>query len=485
MMICPMISDMHPEKFGYMHTPNFNAFMRDSLVLDNSHVQQAVCSPSRTSILFGRRPDTTHVYDLYDNTREVGCANCMTIPGLFSEAGYFTVGMGKIFHDGHASNNQDPQSWSDPAYAGDNFFLGTDIYAGLGSWKSVDEKATGLCQDSEVREHAVSWLRNLTNRQSSQPWFLAVGFRKPHLSFAAPQEFYDLYNVNETKLASNPFAPWDMPAIAYASFELQGQPDVKATGFTGQINETLVDWKALEEVRGYQAGVSYTDHNIGVILDELKALGHWNNTVIIFWGDHGWKLGQHGAWAKHTNFHDDTNTPVMLRVPGVTDGGVKSHALVEHVDIMATLLEAVGLAALPTCPQKEPWLTSHCTEGQSFLRLASQPAAPWKNASYSQFPRGGMMNPPYMGYSMNTDQNLRFTAWVDFNSRSNTTTFSMQGRKCGFELYNHSTDPDENYNLAYQGEYKDKVAEMFEQLKRGWRATASKMQPVRPETYVI
>jgi len=116
--------------------------------------------------------------------------------------------------------------------------------------------------------------------------------------------------------------------------------------------------------------------------------------------------------------------------------------------------------------------------------LAAQPDAAWKNASYSQYPRGGM-NPPYMGYSMNTDQNLRFTAWVDFNSRSNTTTFSMQGTKCGFELYNHSTDPDENYNLAYRGEYKDKVAELFDQLKQGWRATAIKMQPVWPETYVI
>ena len=100
---------------------------------------------------------------------------------------------------------------------------------------------------------------------------MAVGFRKPHLSFAAPQEFYDLYDVNDTKLATNPSAPWDMPSIAYASYELQNYKDVAATGFKGQINETLVDWKAKQEVRGYQAGVSYTDHNIGVVLNELKA----------------------------------------------------------------------------------------------------------------------------------------------------------------------------------------------------------------------
>jgi len=269
-----------------------------------------------------------------------------------------------------------------------------------------------------------------------------------------------------------------MPPIAYASYELQNYEDVKRTGFTGKINETLADWKARQEVHAYQAGVSYTDHNVGVVLKELKRLGHWDDTVIVFWGDHGWKLGQHGAWAKHTNFFEDTNTPVMLRVPGLTDGGIRSDALVEHVDIMATLLDAAGLDALPTCPEKQPWLTSHCTEGQSFLRLASEPTALWKNASYSQYPRGGSLFPwkaTIMGYSMNTNKKRRFTAWVDFNPTSNTTEFTTHGKDCGFELYDHTTDPDENYNLAYRQEHKDEVRELFEQLKLGWRATVSEM----------
>jgi iduronate 2-sulfatase len=261
-----------------------------------------------------------------------------------------------------------------------------------------------------------------------------------------------------------------MPAIAYASYELQNFPDVAATGFKGGVNETLVDWKAREEVRGYQAGVSYTDHNIGVVLKELKRLGQWDNTIIMFWGDHGWKLGQHGAWAKHTNFHCDTNTPVMLRVPGLTDGGMRSHALVEHVDIMATLLDAAGLDPLPTCPHEKPWLTSHCTEGRSFLQLTSNPNTAWKNASYSQYPRGGDKD-PYMGYSMNTDKNLRFTAWVDFDQTSNKTSFTMKGKECGFELYDHTTDPDENYNLAYRSKYRERVQDLFAKLKAGWRAT--------------
>jgi len=323
----------------------------------------------------------------------------------------------------------------------------------------------------KVRDHAVSWLRNLSKSDGDQPWFVAVGFRKPHLSFASPRRFFDLYPANQTRLVDNPYAPTDMPEIAYASYELQNFPDVEATGFKGQINETLVDWKAKEEVRAYQAGVSYTDYNIGVVLDELKALGHWNDTIIVFWGDHGYKLGHHGAWCKHTNFQTDTNTPLMIRIPGLTDGGMKSNALVEHVDIMATLVEAAGLEKVQTCPENKPWTVRRCTEGQSFLKLFENPNAAWKNASYSQYPRGGTKN-PYMGYSMTTDKNLRFTAWVDFDGHTNTTTFSMHGSKCGFELYDHKTDPAENVNLAYRSEHKQTVDKLFAQLKAGWRATA-------------
>ena len=150
----PMIKALDPQRYGYMHTPNLDALTKDALVLTNSHVQQAVCSPSRTSLLFGRRPDTTKIYDLQTNTRDVGCKDCVTIPGLFTEAGYFTVGMGKIFHDGTASNFSDPQSWSDvngtTTYK--NYFMGEDHYR-FKSWVEVDEDKTGQCQDSQVRAY--------------------------------------------------------------------------------------------------------------------------------------------------------------------------------------------------------------------------------------------------------------------------------------------------------------------------------------------
>lgn len=501
----PMISRWPGGAYSYMQTPNLDAFLDDALLLTNSHVQQAVCGPSRASLLFGRRPGTTHVTDLYNNPREVGCADCLTIPGLFKEAGYFTLGMGKIFHDGHASNNQDPQSWTDVngTTTGENWFMGTspcepadaywlehatasedDIdaaeFSPSHSWNAVDENVTGLCRDSQVREHGLLWIRRLAAARRAaaragdapQPFFLAVGFRKPHLPFVAPQRFFDLYDPELTALAPNPFAPSDMPPVAYASYELQNYGDVAALNFSGHINETLPDWKALELVRAYQAALSYTDSNFGALLDALKAEQLWNSTVVCFWGDHGWKLGHHGAWAKHTNFEEDTLSPVLLRIPRVTDGlGLVSDALVEHVDLMATLVEVAGLPAVPVCPEDEPWQTSRCTEGLSLLPLVSNPARPWKNASYSLYPRGG--DPPsIMGYSMRM-ATLRFTAWVDFDATHNMTEWTMLSAKCGFELYNLTSDPLENTNLAYQQQHLASVQRHFGQLRAGWRATAS------------
>jgi iduronate 2-sulfatase len=264
-----------------------------------------------------------------------------------------------------------------------------------------------------------------------------------------------------------------MPAIAYASYELQSYADVNALNFTGQINETLDDDKAAELVRAYKACLSYTDHNVGAVLGELKKLGQWESTIVIFWGDHGWKLGHHGAWAKHTNWREDTNSPMMLRIPGKTDGGVRSNALVDHVDVMATLVEAAGLAPLETCPEQEPWLVPRCTEGTSFLPLVASPERAWKNASFSQYQRRSDI----MGYSM-TLADSRFTAWAHFDASTNTTDLSVDCAKCGLELYDHVADPLENVNLAYRKEHQAIVRERLAQLKAGWRATASGLSEV-------
>jgi len=476
----PLISGLNPEA-AHMHTPHLNAFLKESLVLTNSHAQQALCAPSRASVLFGRRPDTMHVWNAEDTgNMRAYCKTCKTIPQMFKDAGYYTIGMGKVFDDGGGGEvlpdtvQQDKESWSDSSFAGENWFYGeptesdprTPAYS---AWEIVDESETGPLQDSQVRDHAVKWLRTLAERNTTKPWFIAVGFRKPHLPFVCPDEFYNLYDIKNITLADNSFAPRDMPPIAWPPVhEIRMYDEIKDSGYTAAINETMPTGKAKELVRGYQACVSYHDYNVGTVLNELKALGHWEDTIILFWSDHGYKLGEHGGWAKSMNFHLDTSAPIILRVPGLTDGGVVSDALVEHVDLMSTLLDAAGFNPPAICSENHSWRFTHCTEGRSFLKLASNPAATWKNSSFSQVDRSSLQ---YMGYSMNTNTKLRFTAWVDFDNVALTTNFSMTGEGCGFELYNHSTDPHENDNLAYRSGYSILVQELFQQLKLGWRAT--------------
>ena len=170
---------------------------------------------------------------------------------------------------------------------------------------------------------------------------------------------------------------------------------------------------------------------------------------------------------------------MLLRIPGLTDGGLVSHALVEHVDIMATLIEAAGLPPVPVCPVAKPWKTALCTEGTSMMPLIKNPTRAWTNASYSQYPRKGSP-PKIMGYSMRLVE-VRFTAWVDFDGIRNETAWTMDQKDCGFELYNLTADPLENHNLAYHDGMQQKVKMHFEQLKAGWRATASAL-PTRGET---
>lgn len=473
----PMIAAMEPERFGFMQTPHLDALANDSLVLRQSHVQQAVCGPSRTSFLTGRRPDTSHTYDLDTYFRDVGCAGCQTIPQLFINEGYRTWGIGKVFHPGKESggNQTDWPSWTEEPFYGEDWWASNESSPAYDqSWYSISEaeEQAVSTQDGQLLDYALDVLTNVTG--DDDPWFVAVGFHKPHLSLTVPQRFFDLYPNDTIELASNSYAPGGMPPVAYASWELQNFDDVAATGFSGSINDSLVDWKALEVVRAYQAAVSFTDSNVGQLVQRLKDRGAFDDTIVLLVGDHGFKLGEHGAWCKHTNFDIDTTSPVMLRVPGVTDGGVMTQALVEHVDIMPTLAEVAGLAPVELCPEDQPWLTARCAEGVSFLPLIqaeSNLLDSWKNASFSQYPRDASSDAPIMGYSMTTSKSMRFTAWVDFSYDTNTTDWGMTASRCGLELYNHTNDPDENSNLAYHSDMADIVDEHFEMLKAGWRGS--------------
>jgi len=304
-----------------MSTPHIDALIQKSLFLRRAQVQQAVCSPTRTSLLTSRYPDTTRVWDLYSYFRDVG-GNFTTLPQLFREQGYLTTGGGKIFHPGHASGggvghgsgDDSLYSWSTPFFHAPSasYWGPAGACSGCGnSWISVSpaaERAVAL-PDTQIAQNAIASLANFSRegvgrrRAGSRPFFLAAGFHKPHLPFVAPQHFFERYPLDEIELPTDQQPPMGMPRVAWSDWgELRNYADIAALHVEGKPGQTLPRLVTKELRRAYYAAVSFTDHNVGLVVSALEAHGYANNTVVSFWGDHGWQLGEHGEWCKHTNF---------------------------------------------------------------------------------------------------------------------------------------------------------------------------------------
>jgi len=461
-----------------MSTPNLDALAAKSLLLENAYVQQAICGPSRASVMTGRRPDTTHVLNLNPDFRDVG-GDFTTIPQYFKDAGYKSIGVGKIFHEGHEDNDY---SWSEDMHSETNYYR-----SGGNSWQALTdqemedepERTTAeadyaICQLEELAPDALS---------GDQPFFLAYGARKPHLPWVFPEAYLDLYPLEDIIVPENHYAPIDMPETAwYGLTELiSGYTDSEFTenDDLGNVNATLGDDKVKELRRAYYAAISYTDYELGRIIDKLDELGLAENTVIVFWGDHGWQLGEHAEWCKNTNFEVAARAPLMVHIPGVTDAGIKTAKLVEFVDIFPTIVEAAGFDPLDTCPTNSNE-TSLCTEGSSLLPLMDDPlTSDWKEAVFWQYPRGGWKEdntniPECMGYSMRTDQ-YHYTEWVqitflgDNSYEPDWETVCDSNEEFQSELYDLSTDPEENVNIVGDDDQADIVAELSTRLRAGWR----------------
>lgn len=509
-----------------LYTPNICALARDSLVLQRSQVAMATCSPSRAALLTGRHPGTTHVWDLYSYFRVVG-GNFTTIPQYFKERGYLTAGMGKIFHHGHASgkgncsvcrgDNDGSYSWTEPYFTGKPL---VDVEHER-SWMAVPKAVTEKMPlwDTQIVQHALAVLHNIGSRrregQDARRFFVAMGFHKPHLPFVFPEAYLDHYPQSAVSLPSNPFAPAGMPSIAWQSYgETRAFDDVAATGATGAIDTTLPDPLVLDLRRAYYAAVSYTDANVGLVLESLEHAGLANGTIVTFWGDHGWHLGEHGEWDKHTNFALNTHAPLFFRVPGHTDGGITSYELAETVDIFPTLAELAYGDKVPICPEHSSGVAL-CTEGVSLGPLISAPARAIKRAAFSVYARpvpndtmgaaadeSHQPRPPcdaegveagisfvprpspcldqalhgvgcVMGYSMMTrlisGSLLRYTEWVLFPGPSNGWK-PLWSRSYGTELYNHTNDPAENINVFDTVRGTAVASALSAQLHKGWRA---------------
>lgn len=446
------VDDLRPQMGCYgdplARTPNIDRLAATGLVMERAFCQQAVCSPSRTSLLTGRRPDTTRVYDLETHFRNT-IPNVVTLPQHFKQHGYHSQGMGKIYHGAL----DDAASWTVPHWMPrkPNFgpegqtlmqklrqearTAGKDVSRVRGlPWEAPEVADTDL-PDGATADHAIATLREIKDK----PFFLAVGFAKPHLPFVAPKKYWDLYSREKLPLATNPNPPKDAP-----EYSLSGWGELRA--YHGMPKQgPVTEDQARSLVHGYYASMSYMDAQLGRVLDELERLGLREKTVVIFWGDHGWELGEHGEWCKHENYETSTRASLLISAPGQAARGKKSKALVEFVDIYPTLAELCGL------PLPEG------LEGTSFKPLLQNPDRAWKRAAFSQYPRNVAKMGRGMGYTMRTER-YRLVEWTLPNSDLRE-----------YELYDHQSDPGENANLAKQPEYAALVKQLAEQLHRGWK----------------
>jgi arylsulfatase A-like enzyme len=296
--------------------------------------------------------------------------------------------------------------------------------------------------DGALAEMAVKALGEMAKK--NQPFWLGVGFVRPHLPFVAPKKYWDLYDPAKIELAPNPFRAKDAPEFAVLpGGEMRAYQNIPA----GPIPDDL----ARPLKHGYYAAISYMDAQLGKVLDELDRLKLRDNTIVVLWGDHGWKLGEHGAWCKHSNVENDTRAPLIVSAPGFKTTGKHSASLVEFVDLYPTLAELAGL------PQP-----AHL-EGTSLVSVLRNPAKAVKSAAFSQYPRphNGQR---LMGYSMRTER-YRFTRWVERNDHS---------KIAATELYDLQTDPQENVNIAGDPKQAALVAKLTAQWEQGWRGAKLK-----------
>lgn len=465
-----------------MVTPNIDALCDKSLVLLRSQVAMATCSPSRTAMLTGRHVGRTHVWDLYSYFRNV-TGNLTTIPQYFKEKNYKTKGMGKIFHPGVASGatsgskypckvcqgeDDGNYSWSEPYFHAISP-LDNDKEA---SWIAVPSNVTEKTplQDTLIADEAVRSLGEFA-KDKENPFFLAVGFHKPHLPFVFPERFLEMYPENEIRLPENNYAPYDMPEIAWQNFgETRGYQDIAALHATGAPNTSLPNATILELRRAYYSAVSYTDYNIGRVMKSLSDNGLDDSTIILFWGDHGWTLGEHSEFDKHTNWNIATHAPVMLHVPGLTDHGIRTYQVTETVDIFPSLVDFALQETIPSCSENESMMLT-CTDGKSVRPLIDNPDSALKLSALSAYDRGipkdfeaaaaaasagpkmsncllGHGNGCAMGYSMLTHldgHEIRYTEWVHYPGPSKNFKPDWS-TNYGTEFYNHTESPGENVN---------------------------------------
>jgi iduronate 2-sulfatase len=450
-----MADDFRPEIACYGSaalTPNLDRLAARSLTFRRAYCQQAVCNPSRSSLLTGRRPDSLRIWNNSVHFRERN-PDIQTLPLWFRSHGYHTRCIGKIFHNWHTKVQGDPQSWSTPEFLhfanhGDdrplvdgplppNFANTTSGfgYSGPGICECRDVPDAAY-YDGRVAEEAVKAIRDLPD----QPFFLAVGFWKPHAHFNAPKKYWDLYDRSKLPKLLNA-RPTDAPSVAF-------HQSTEVLGPAG--NQKIPSPEQAAEMRhGYFANISFMDAQLGKVLDALDASPAAASTIIVFLSDHGYHIGEHSLWGKTSNFEYDARVPLMIHAPGLKFPGRQTDAIAELIDLFPTLNELAGL------PQPA------ALEGHSLATTLEQPDSPGKTAAFTQHPRPAYYDrsptgtPTSMGYSIRTPL-ARYTEWRDWKTAAITDQ----------ELYLASDQPAETQNQAHNPKHlqlRNSLAELLHQ----------------------
>ena len=444
------VDDLRPQLRCYgveqVHSPNIDRLASQSLLFERAYCMVPTCGASRASLMTSIRPApkrfVTHL-----TYAEKDAPGIVTLNTQLRRNGYQTLSNGKVFH--HPEDSA--EGWSEPAWrpgqpgigappptvkkksGGKGKPKGEEVKKGA---KDEDGKSRGRPygvsdltddeqSDGQVALKTIADLRRM--KEGGQPFFIAAGFFKPHLPFICPQKYWDLYPEGSLKLPTNYHAPKDAPEESiHNSGELRAYSGVPKTG-------RLPDAMALDLIRGYHACVSFTDAQIGRVLDELERLDLAKNTIVILWGDHGWNLAEHTLWCKHSCYETSMRVPLMIRVPGVA-AGTRTAALTELIDVYPTLCELAGVP-----------VPAH-VQGRSFVPLLKDPAQPWKTEAIGRFTNGDTLR----------TATHRFTEY----SKRDTGPFARM-------LYDHQADPGENTNISEQVGQSSVVEDLTTRLRAG------------------
>lgn len=427
-------------------TPNLDRLAARGLVFERAYCQQAVCNPSRSSFLTGLRPESTGVDDLRKYFRDTmpGGSTWITLPQHFKNNGWFCQDVGKLFHN--MGETQDRRSWSvDEAFykgthADDTVFANTPPVPGASKpdYKAPVTEAHEVpdiaYRDGQIANLASAMLRD--HPADGQPFFLAVGFWRPHLPFVAPKKYWDLYDPATIPMPDPATAPEGAPEFAlHASREIRGY---------GHVPKDR-DFSA-EEIRhyrhGYYASVSFLDARVGEILDALEEGGHADDTIVVFTSDHGFHIGEHALWGKTSNFELDARVPLLVADPRASAShGRKTEAIAELVDLYPTLAHLAGIGDDLNLR----------LEGDNLGPVIEDPDKEVKKAAFTRHQQpfyGNRKDWKAWGYSVRT-RRWRYTEWRDIG----------KGTLLARELYDHQGDPRETRNVAADPVAADTVAE--------------------------